>query len=48
MACGWRCSLMPQWRVGLPGLIRRLMQVLAGSDEFDFSMPDEPPPQFAA
>lgn len=31
-----------------PGLIRRLMQVLAGSDELDFSMPDEPPPPFAA
>ncbi|MDD3544963.1 MAG: amidase family protein [Kiritimatiellae bacterium] len=31
-----------------PGLIRRLMQALAGPDETDFSVPDETPPPFAA
>lgn len=46
-------GLMPSMEVpGIlarePGLIRKLLQVLAGSDELDFSMPDEPPLSFAA
>ncbi len=31
-----------------PGMIRALMQVMAGPDDMDFSMPDETPPSFVA